>query len=80
MTLRVYNMLTQQIATAVLATGSSGAGGGEPVRELTLSCGQYTAVWDGKHANSGRDASSGIYLYRLEVDGRVMIGKMTVIR
>lgn len=79
-TLRVYNMLTQLVAIPALLSGSSGAGGGEPVRELVLTCGQYTAYWDGKHSGSGRDATSGIYLYRLEVDGRVMIGKMTVIR
>jgi len=79
-TLRVYNMLAQQVAVPVLQSGSSGAGGGEPVRELVLTCGQYTAYWDGKHSSSGRDATSGMYLYRLEVDGRAMIGKMTVIR
>ncbi|MGQ0648027.1 MAG: hypothetical protein ACT4P7_10680 [Gemmatimonadaceae bacterium] len=79
-TLRIYNMLAQQIATPVLQSGSAGAAGGEPVRELVLTCGQYTAFWDAKHSGSGRDATSGIYLYRLEVDGRPMVRKMTVIR
>lgn len=79
-TLRVYNMLTQQIATPVLQSSTSGGAGGEPVRDLVLSCGQFTAYWDGKHSSSGRDATSGIYLYRLEVDGRVMIRKMTLFR
>lgn len=79
-TLRVYNMLAQLVAIPVLQGGSSGAGGGEPVRELVLTCGQYTAYWDGKHSGSGRDATSGMYLYRLEVDGRPLIGKMTIIR
>jgi hypothetical protein len=79
-TLRVYNMLAQLVAVPVLQSGSSGGAGGESVRELVLACGQYTAFWDGKHSGSGRDAASGIYLYRLEVDGRVMVRKMTVIR
>lgn len=79
-TLRVYNMLAQPVAVPVMQSGSSGGGGGEPVRELSLTCGQYTAYWDGKHSGSGRDATSGIYLYRMEVDGRVLVRKMTVIR
>jgi hypothetical protein len=41
------------------------------VQEITLGCGSYTAYWDGKYLNSSREAASGVYLYRLDVDGRV---------
>jgi hypothetical protein len=79
-TLRVYNMLAQLVAIPVMQSGSTGGGGGEPVREAQLTCGQYTAYWDGRHAGSGREAASGIYLYRLDVDGRQIVRRMTVIR
>ena len=78
-TLRVYNMLAQLVAVPTLSAGGAG-GGGEPVRDVMLSCGQYTAWWDGMHQGNGRPAASGIYLYRLEVDGRPVVRRMTVIR
>jgi hypothetical protein len=36
------------------------------------------AYWDGKYSQSGDDVASGIYLYRLEVDGKVLVKKMIV--
>ncbi len=79
-TLRVYNMLAQLVAIPSLQTSSTGGASGEQVRDLLLTCGQYTAQWDGIHQGSGRQAASGIYLYRLEVDGRPIVRRMTVIR
>jgi hypothetical protein len=79
-TLRIYNMLAQLVAIPVMQSASSGSAGGEPARDLTLSCGQYTAYWDGKQSASGREVASGIYLYRLEIDGRALVGRMTVLR
>lgn len=78
--LKIYNMLAQLVAIPVLSGGSAGAGSGVPLRELTLSCGNYTAFWDGTLAGVGRQAAPGIYLYRLEVDGRPLMRKMIVIR
>lgn len=77
--LRIYNMLAQLVSIPVMEAGFGGTSGGEAARELLLTCGQYTAYWDGKHS-SGRDAPSGIYLYRLEIDGRALVKKLTVIR
>ncbi len=79
-TLRIYNMLAQLVAVPVMQSGSTGTSGGESAREMLLNCGQYTAYWDGKHSSSGRDVASGIYLYRLEIDGRPLVKKLTVIR
>lgn len=66
--IRIYNLLAQVVAVPVLR-GSSASG--ERVENLTLGCGEYTAYWDGKYLNSSREAASGVYLYRLDVDGRV---------
>jgi hypothetical protein len=72
-TLRVYNLLAQVVAIPVLLGGNAtSSGGGTPaLQELTLTCGTYTAYWDGKYLNTGREAASGVYLSRLDVDGRV---------
>jgi len=48
-TIRIYNLLGQNIRTLVSANQSAG---------------KYTETWDGKD-NRGRDVSSGIYVYRL---------------
>lgn len=70
--LRIYNLLAQLVAVPVLESAQSGsAAGGQPLENLTLGCGQYRAYWNGKYVNSGREAASGVYLYRLEIDGRV---------
>ena len=37
---------------------------------LSLTCNQYTAYWDGKDAKTQQEVASGVYLYRLEVDGK----------
>jgi hypothetical protein len=76
--LRIYNLLTQLVAVPVLQGGSGGVAGGQPLENVLLTCGQYTAYWDGKYRNTGRDVASGIYLYRLEVNGRPLFRKMIV--
>jgi hypothetical protein len=43
-----------------------------------LTCGQYTAYWDGKDAKTQQEVASGVYLYRLEVDGKPLVKKMLV--
>ena len=71
-TLKVYNLLAQQVAVPVL----QGAGG-EPLENQFLTCGSYVAYWDGKYS-TGDDVANGIYLFRLEVDGKVLVKKMIV--
>jgi hypothetical protein len=64
--LRIYNVLAQLVAVPLLE-GEIGLH--RPVSNLSLPCGSYTARWDGKVLNSGREAASGVYLYELIVDG-----------
>ena len=66
---KIYNILSNQVAIPVLQGGSNGVAGGQPLENLTLPCGEYVAFWDGKIQATGREAASGVYLYRLEVDG-----------
>ena len=76
--LRIYNVLAQLVAIPVLQGPASAAG--QPLNNLDLPCGDYTAFWDGNYLNSTREVASGIYLSRLEVDGTVKVRKMTVMK
>ena len=77
-TLRIYNVLAQLVAIPIMQGTSGNAG--QPVENVTLSCGQYTAYWDGNYMRSGREVASGVYLYRLEVDGKMLVRKMIVMK
>ena len=79
-TLRIYNLLAQVVAVPVLQGGAGEVAGGQPLENVSLSCKQYTAYWNGKYQNSDREVASGIYLYRLEVDGRAVVKKMIVMK
>jgi hypothetical protein len=80
--LRIYNLLAQLVAVPVLQGGVGNAGGGEPLENLLLTCSTepYIAYWNGKSSQTGEDVASGIYLFRLEVDGKVLVKKMIVRR
>ncbi len=62
--LKVYNVLGQEVRTLVNAREGFG---------------EHTVVWDGRN-QLGRPVSSGVYLYRLEVDGKARVRKMMLIR
>lgn len=62
--LAVYNILGEEIITLV----------NEEVMP-----GSHDAVWDGKD-DRGKDVSSGIYLYKLNIAGRTEIKKMILVR
>ena len=78
--LRIYNLLAQLVAVPVLQGGTGGVAGGQPLENVALTCRQYTAYWNGKYLNSDREVASGIYLYRLEVDGMAVVKKMIVVK
>ena len=73
--LRIFNLLAQPIAVPVL---QGGANPGQPLENVFLTCGEYTAYWDGKVSRSNREAASGVYAYRLEVNGSPITRKMTI--
>lgn len=78
-TLKIYNLLSQLVAVPVLQGGSSNVAGGQVVENVALECDRYTAYWDGKDMNTSREVASGIYYYRLEVDGKKpLVRKMLV--
>lgn len=78
--LKIYNVLAQLVAVPVLQGGSSSVAGGESLNGVILTCGQYTAYWDGKYLTNGREVASGVYMYRLEVDGKAVFRKMIVMK
>lgn len=47
--------------------------------EGELDAGEHRCSWDGRD-HSGRDVVSGVYVYRLEADGRSERGKMSLVR
>jgi len=63
-TLKVYNMLGQEIAT--LVNGSQEAG-------------RYDVNWNGKN-NLGESVGSGVYVFRIEAGDRVVSKKMLLIK
>jgi len=78
--LKIYNVLSDVVATPVLQGGTSGVAGGQPLEKIAVPCGEYVAYWDGKVQATGREAASGVYLYRLEVDGVPLVKKMIVVK
>ena len=77
-TLRIYNVLAQLVAIPVLLGGDRAAG--QSVVNVQLHCGSYAAYWDGNYLNSSQEISSGVYLYRIEVEGRAVAKKMIVLK
>ncbi len=78
--LRIYNILPQLVAVPVLQRGGGAVSGGQPLDNVLLPCGDYVAYWDGKVRDTGREAASGVYIYRLEVDGKTLVDKMIAVK
>ena len=77
--LKIYNVLAQLVAVPILQ------GTGEALDDLELTCGSasgcsFSAYWDGKVRDTGREAASGVYIYQLIVDGRRYTKKMIVMK
>ena len=71
-TMRVYNVLSQVVAVPVLQGGTGNVAGGQPLENVLLTCSQYTAYWDGKYIGTSQEVASGVYLYQLVIDGKVV--------
>jgi hypothetical protein len=86
--LRIYNILAQLVGIPVLQTGAAPGGGGSTgntdsgraVVNVTLSCGSYTAFWNGNYMNTTRQVPSGVYIYVIEFDGHTLGRKMILLR
>jgi hypothetical protein len=77
--LKIYNVLAQLVAVPILQ------GTGEALEDLELTCGNgsgcsFSAYWDGKVRDTGREAASGVYIYQLIVDGRRFTKKMIIMK
>jgi len=75
--LRIYNVLAQLVAIPILR------GSGKALDSLALSCPtalgcNYNAYWDGYVTSTGKLASSGVYIYQLEIDGKHSTRKIVV--
>ena len=81
-TLRIYNILSQLVAVPKLRSPSGGSDSSatiaRPIQGLRLTCGSYSALWDGKHMSTGREVPAGTYVYELIVDGQREVRKMLV--
>ncbi|HMV27275.1 MAG TPA: FlgD immunoglobulin-like domain containing protein, partial [bacterium] len=62
--LTVYNLLGQKVKTLV---------------QQHVAAGYHTIVWNGRN-ESGHAVSSGVYLYRLEIQGHVVTKKMMFLK
>ncbi|MFI5230010.1 MAG: hypothetical protein ACHQWU_13135 [Gemmatimonadales bacterium] len=76
-TIQILNILAQLVAIPVFegpttTATSTTAGGLGPISNLQLTCGQYSAFWNGNILNTGREAPSGTYVVRLMVDGKTV--------
>lgn len=69
-TVRIYNLLAQVVAVPTIEGGTSSVAPLTPIENLELTCGSFTAYWNGKYLNTSREAASGVYIFRLEVDGK----------
>lgn len=78
--LTVFNLLAQRAAVPVLQGGTGNVAGGQPLEHVLLTCGQYTAYWNGMYRNTSNEVASGIYMYALEVDGQRVVKKMIVMK
>ena len=76
--LRIYNVVAQLVAVPVLQSGTGNVAGGDAIDNVYLTCNQYAAYWDGTYLNTQQAVAGGVYLFRLEVDGKAVVKKMLV--
>ena len=74
--IKIYNILSQQVATPKLQaprSGSLSSGAvGQLLDKLKLPCGgPYDAYWNGKYQGTDREVASGVYTVVLTVDRKV---------
>jgi hypothetical protein len=86
--LRILNVVAREVAVPVFAGAAatstaavSSTVNSQPIRNLRLPCGRYNAYWNGKEGGTNREAASGVYIYQLFINNRLVSSmKMTVIK
>ncbi|MDP9144844.1 MAG: T9SS type A sorting domain-containing protein [Actinomycetota bacterium] len=73
--LKIYNVLVQQVAVPVLQSRR-----GETLDNIRIPCGSHVALWDGRTSDGRADPPSGVYYYQLTVNGVRYTRKMIVRR
>jgi hypothetical protein len=76
-TIQILNILAQLVAIPVFegpatTATSTTAGGLGAISNLQLTCGEYSAFWNGYILNTVKEAPSGTYVVRLIVDGKTV--------
>ncbi|MEJ7808798.1 MAG: hypothetical protein WKG32_00125 [Gemmatimonadaceae bacterium] len=74
-TLKIYNILAQLVAVPILQGEPAP---GQPLQNLLLRCGSYTAFWNGNYLATSQEVASGVYVNVLQVDGKAKTNKMLV--
>jgi len=81
-TLRISNILAQEVAVPILLGASSSSITsvpsslvGQPLSNVKLGCGLYEAFWSGNLKGTNREAPSGPYLLQIFVNGRLADSK-----
>jgi hypothetical protein len=81
-TMLIYNVLAQPVGIPTLASvspsGGPVPGAGRPLMRVVLPCGQYIAVWNGRHPATGLRVAPGVYVYDLLIDGQRITRKVTL--
>ena len=78
-TLKIYNVLAQQVAIPILQGTGLALDGREPLDCANPAGCSFTAYWDG-NVTGGAQASSGVYIYQLVVDGQRFTKKMLIMK
>jgi len=76
--LKIYNVLAQLVAIPILQ-GTGQALDAQPMDCSNPAGCSYTAYWDG-NVRGGQQASSGVYIYQLVVDGQRFTKKMLIMK
>ena len=74
-TMQIRNVLSQLTAVPVMlgpstavTSAAPASMSGQPISEIKLECGEYTAYWSGNVLDTEREAPSGTYFVLLSID------------
>jgi hypothetical protein len=74
-TLKIFNVLAQEVAVATLASDST-----VRLNRVPLPCGEHEAFWNGQFSDGKREVAPGVFWYGLTVDGTRYVRSMIAAR